>query len=406
MNNGSDELLLDGDVLIPRTRNAMKCFREPRACLWPKSANGNVEIPFLISEKYDRAERNTILTAMKDFASKTCIRFIPRTTQTRHISIEPRLGCFSLLGYVGGRQVVSLQKFGCVTHGITQHELLHSMGFYHEQSRSDRDQYVRINWDNIRTSYLSNFKKEDTNNLNTPYDYSSIMHYGRTAFGKHGSETITPFPDPSVPIGQRDRLSDFDILKINKLYKCWNYLCCPCTEPSVLNSEPGRKKTPVEADNVPGLGTGREEDALLRDTIEAAKWCTRQTLKGKLSLPQVISMDQKGCLRAVEHLRMSEGLEGMTKPKDEGVCPVCGKSLNMVAKHIRQTHMVQNKAERAILNNMATGRTIIPPGPCPIPGCRRLVLHVAKHLKGHTDITVRRMEEELAKKGNGHCRPG
>ncbi|KAE8278751.1 Low choriolytic enzyme [Larimichthys crocea] len=224
MNNGSDELLLDGDVLIPRTRNAMKCFREPRACLWPKSANGNVEIPFLISEKYDRAERNTILTAMKDFASKTCIRFIPRTTQRRHISIEPRLGCFSLLGYVGGRQVVSLQKFGCVTHGITQHELLHSMGFYHEQSRSDRDQYVRINWDNIRTSYLSNFKKEDTNNLNTPYDYSSIMHYGRTAFGKHGSETITPFPDPSVPIGQRDRLSDFDILKINKLYKCWNYL--------------------------------------------------------------------------------------------------------------------------------------------------------------------------------------
>ncbi|TKS66008.1 Low choriolytic enzyme [Collichthys lucidus] len=224
---GSDELLLDGDVLIPRTRNAMKCLKEPRACLWPKSANGNVEIPFLIREKYDQAERNTILTAMKDFASKTCIRFIPRTTQTRHISIEPRLGCFSLLGYVGGRQVVSLQKFGCVTHGITQHELLHSMGFYHEQSRSDRDHYVTINWDNIRTSYLSNFKKEDTNNLNTPYDYSSIMHYGRTAFGMHGSETITPFPNPSVPIGQRDRLSNFDILKINKLYKCWNYLCVP-----------------------------------------------------------------------------------------------------------------------------------------------------------------------------------
>ncbi|TKS66103.1 Low choriolytic enzyme [Collichthys lucidus] len=96
MNNGSDELLLDGDVLIPRTRNAMKCLKEPRACLWPKSANGNVEIPFLISEKYDQAERNTILTAMKDFASKTCIRFIPRTTQTRHISIEPRLGCRDL----------------------------------------------------------------------------------------------------------------------------------------------------------------------------------------------------------------------------------------------------------------------------------------------------------------------
>ncbi|KAE8278038.1 Low choriolytic enzyme [Larimichthys crocea] len=241
MNNGSDELLLDGDVLIPRTRNAMKCFREPRACLWPKSANGNVEIPFLISEKYGRilylhqslcrrsvdseTPVHSLQTSRRQSALDPPARLPTPATPPApvHSLRTPRRG-FSLLGYVGGRQVVSLQKFGCVTHGITQHELLHSMGFYHEQSRSDRDQYVRINWDNIRTSYLSNFKKEDTNNLNTPYDYSSIMHYGRTAFGKHGSKTITPFPDPSVPIGQRDRLSDFDILKINKLYKCWNYL--------------------------------------------------------------------------------------------------------------------------------------------------------------------------------------
>ncbi|TKS81542.1 hypothetical protein D9C73_015647 [Collichthys lucidus] len=65
----------------------------------------------------------------------------------------------------------------------------------------------------------------------------------------------------------------------------------------------------VEADNVPGLGTGREEDALLRDTMEAAKWCSAQQFKGKLSLPQVIAMDQKGRLRAVERLRISEGLD-------------------------------------------------------------------------------------------------
>ncbi|KAE8297669.1 hypothetical protein D5F01_LYC04307 [Larimichthys crocea] len=87
----------------------------------------------------------------------------------------------------------------------------------------------------------------------------------------------------------------------------------------------------------------------------------------------------------------------MTKTKDQGVCPVCGKSLYMVAKHIRQTHMVRNKVERAILNNMTTGRTVIPPGPCPIPGCTPHVLHVAKHLKGHTDITVQRTETEMAK---------
>nr|XP_046228167.1 low choriolytic enzyme-like [Scatophagus argus] len=220
MNNGSRDFLLEGDVFIPKTRNAMKCFNEAYSCLWPKSANGKVEIPFLISQKYDFTERSTILHAMKDFESDTCIRFIPRATQRAYLSIEPRYGCFSLLGHTGDKQVLSLQRFGCTQHGIIQHELLHSLGFYHEHTRSDRDQYVRINWDNIMKYSVSNFQKMDSNHLNTPYDYSSVMHYGRTAFGKHGSETITPIPDPSVPIGLRDGLSDIDIIRINRLYKC------------------------------------------------------------------------------------------------------------------------------------------------------------------------------------------
>ncbi|XP_054473939.1 low choriolytic enzyme-like [Anoplopoma fimbria] len=224
MNNGSTDFLLEGDVLIPRTRNAMRCFNKAYSCLWQKSANGNVEIPFRISQKYDYAERNKIMSAMKDFEVKTCIRFIPRAFQRAYLSIEPKYGCFSLLGRIGDKQVLSLQKFGCIDRGIIQHELLHSMGFYHEHTRSDRDQYVKINWNNIHKYYVNNFQKHDTNNLNTPYDYTSVMHYGRTAFGKFRSESITPFPDSSVAIGQRDGLSDIDILRINRLYKCWSYL--------------------------------------------------------------------------------------------------------------------------------------------------------------------------------------
>ncbi|GLD59681.1 low choriolytic enzyme-like protein [Lates japonicus] len=160
---------------------------------------------------------------MKDFETKTCIRFIPRWSQVAYLNIEPRFGCASLLGYVGDKQGLSLQRFGCVQKGIIQHELLHALGFYHEHTRSDRDQYVKINWENIHEYFAYNFHKKDTNNLNTPYDYSSVMHYGKTAFGINGLETITPIPDPSAPIGQRNGLSDIDVLRINRLYQCWNY---------------------------------------------------------------------------------------------------------------------------------------------------------------------------------------
>jgi len=104
--------------------------------------------------------------------------------------------------------MVSLQRFGCVHHGIIQHELLHALGFYHEHTRSDRDNYIKINWENLKNCknrplflfflirryisplfidvfsffssvFLINFEKKDSNNLNTKYDYTSVMHYGR-----------------------------------------------------------------------------------------------------------------------------------------------------------------------------------------------------------------------------------
>lgn len=57
--------------------------------------------------------------------------------------------CWSNIGRDGGQQVVSLSVFGCLEHGIIQHELLHALGFHHEHTRSDRDQYVRIHWENV-----------------------------------------------------------------------------------------------------------------------------------------------------------------------------------------------------------------------------------------------------------------
>ncbi|XP_074522369.1 high choriolytic enzyme 1-like isoform X1 [Halichoeres trimaculatus] len=218
-NNATDEILLEGDLLAPKTRNAIRCWYQ--RCLWRKSSNGLVIIPFTVSSQFTGRERQMMNYAMKAFHSKTCIRFIPRTNQRDFISIENRAGCYSNLGKAGGRQVLSLSRRGCLYHGIIQHEINHALGFQHEQTRSDRDRYVRINWQNINRKMAYNFYKQNTNNLNTPYDYSSIMHYDRTAFSiRRGRDSITPIPNPNVRIGQRRGMSYWDIQRINRLYRC------------------------------------------------------------------------------------------------------------------------------------------------------------------------------------------
>ena len=67
------------------------------------------------------------------------------------------------------------------------HELMHAAGFWHEQSRADRDEHISINWNNIQSGMEFNFLKYDLNkidHLGAEYDTCSIMHYGSQAFTK------------------------------------------------------------------------------------------------------------------------------------------------------------------------------------------------------------------------------
>ena len=56
------------------------------------------------------------------------------------------------------------------------------------------------------------------------YDYNSILHYSATAFSKD-NESVTLLPRVGEPdmIGKKRNLSDTDVVKIKKMYKCKPY---------------------------------------------------------------------------------------------------------------------------------------------------------------------------------------
>ncbi|XP_060780112.1 low choriolytic enzyme-like isoform X3 [Neoarius graeffei] len=217
--SGDKPELIEGDIAVAgdNGKNADPCTSS--RCKWPKSADGNVYIPYVIADVYNDDQRNDIQKGLDSF-NNTCIRFIQRSNQKDYISIESINGCWSYVGRQGNKQALSLEHNGCVYFHTIQHELLHALGFHHEQTRSDRDSYIVIVWENIEEDKKYNFNKTDTLNQNTPYDYNSVMQYHKTAFSKNDKPTMIPIPNPNVTLGTATEMSPNDILRIKRLYNC------------------------------------------------------------------------------------------------------------------------------------------------------------------------------------------
>ncbi|OWA53002.1 putative Zinc metalloproteinase nas-13 [Hypsibius exemplaris] len=99
---------------------------------------------------------------------------------------------------------------------------MHALGFEHEQSRMDRDQYVRIIYQNIPPSMHNQFAKYRSITSDLPYDYNSILHYAHNAFARRSDEDIpTILPNNGIAsIGNRVVMSVLDVKRINLLYEC------------------------------------------------------------------------------------------------------------------------------------------------------------------------------------------
>lgn len=159
---------------------------------------------------------------MDEIENQTCIKFRSRKAETEFIEIYSGNGCSSNVGRVLGGQKLSLMRSGCIINGVIQHELMHALGFFHMQSSFDRDNYVRINYNNIASGSeraFDKYSKAQVSYFGTSYDFDSVMHYRRTAFSKNGLNTIeTLKPSDMNRIGQRLKLSEGDVSRINNMY--------------------------------------------------------------------------------------------------------------------------------------------------------------------------------------------
>ncbi len=94
--------------------------------------------------------------------------------------------CLSYVGRIGGHQPIYLDD-RCFEKEIT-HEIMHALGFIHEHSRPDRDQFIKVNWDKIEEDKQSQFETAPPAmarpQAGRPFDYQSVMIYGPTDFAK------------------------------------------------------------------------------------------------------------------------------------------------------------------------------------------------------------------------------
>ncbi|KAM3966638.1 seminal metalloprotease 1-like [Aphomia sociella] len=202
------------------------------AYIWPntKWPSRTVVYEFGAGE-FNFEQRRAIIASINEIERNSCIRFRLRTSSDRNyvrITGRPN-GCYASVGYWSNRGVHTMNiarnvpGFGCFNRIVIIHEWLHLLGFFHMQSTYNRDDYVRVMWKNIQSGKEHNFNRYDSNlvsNLGLPYEYTSSMHYGGYSFSSNGLPTLVPLKPFQGDMGQLQRVTKWDWLRLKRHYNC------------------------------------------------------------------------------------------------------------------------------------------------------------------------------------------
>jgi hypothetical protein len=173
----------------------------------------NGVVPYVVQPGFSAAGINRLNTDINQYNATTAIRWVPRTTQSDYVVLQPTSYCNSYLGRIGGAQPINLERNG---NCAVAHEMGHALGMEHEQSRPDRNSYVVVHYENVQSGQEPQFDIVNGQDTSGTYDVHSLMQYDSMAFSKNGQPTIL------LPSGGRIdyawNLSPQDIAWINHHY--------------------------------------------------------------------------------------------------------------------------------------------------------------------------------------------
>lgn len=211
-------MMYQGDIILPGSIpryhgqvNPLGVMSTEVGSIWD-----NGIVPYEILN--DHPMEKTILTAIDYLNSHSCIHFRKALGSDPHrVHFVLADGCSSSIGKVvdHATQEIRIAKWATVFNVV--HEMCHTIGMFHEQSRADRDSYVTYYPENLSDqSNAHNFAIANQQQAYGFYDYHSIMHYPTNSFSKKGDTLVSKDKDESI--GQREGLSIKDQLTIDTIY--------------------------------------------------------------------------------------------------------------------------------------------------------------------------------------------
>lgn len=216
----NNEYVFQGDIILTREQlhlDSLKGASIDDILIWP-----NNTVYYTINENLiDNDYR--IVNAINHWSNVTPLRFIKRDNQENYIEfIWDEKSCSSNLGMIEGKQFIKIPDWAIT--GNIMHEIGHAVGLIHEHSRSDRDNYITVHYDNIIDDEHIRLQFDKMSNcvLKDDFDFFSIMLYG--CYDIRGTTSIDKTKPQITKLNgeiynyNRKNLSQVDIKMIKFLY--------------------------------------------------------------------------------------------------------------------------------------------------------------------------------------------